>query len=159
MDEKRMEGREKTPKVDWLLRRVVSGSTLAFGNEDTEFWKNHPLGVKLTTNPNEILDPLSDTQADHFKVIMLGEILQRVEDPQQTLQNATKIGDTVVLVVPNEHGWDAVFKPMSNKKHLRFYDCESLCRELEKAGMSYLIELIDFGGWSFLVADAQKVRN
>ena len=156
MDEIGLE--KKTPKVDWLLRRVVSGNTLAIGSEDSEFWKNHPLGVNLVGDPEEIMkeDPAKPMKR---AVVMLGEILQRVEDPQRTLQRASEIGDTVVLVVPNEHAWDVIFKPMQNKKHIRFYDCESLCQELEKAGMKYLIELIDFGGWSFLVADAQKEKK
>jgi len=155
MDEIGLE--KKTPKVDWLLRRVVSGSTLAYGNEDTEFWQKHSVGVKLVSDVDNIFNQAAVDV--HFKVVLLGEILQRVDDPQKILQKATEVGDTIVLVVPNEHAWDGIFKPMQNKKHLRFYDCESLCQELEKAGMKYLIELIDFGGWSFLVADAQKEKN
>jgi len=157
MDEINME--KKTPKVDWLLKRIVSGETLAFGSEDHEFWKTHPLGIKLLDDPDYSFTMKHGENDEHYSVVMLGEILQRVTDPQQTLKRVTELGDRVVLVVPNEHGWEPQFQPLQNKKHLRFYDCESLCQELEKAGMKYVIELIDFGGWSFLVADAQKVMN
>ena len=35
--------------------------------------------------------------------------------------------------------------------HIRYFDLDSLCETLEKAGLKYRIELLEYDGWSFFV--------
>ena len=91
-----------------------------------------------------------------FQVVMLGEVLQRVEDAKPVLEHAKAIAERIVIIVPNEHSWLPEYRPLSNTEHKRFYDTEMLCKDLEEGGLKYALNVIDFDGWSFLVADAVK---
>ena len=127
------------PKHQWLAVHA-SGHTLAVGTEDAAFWQGRPDTV--------ICGPETMGDKDHFDTVVLGEVLQLVDDPQALLRQAIKL----IIVVPNEHSWDAQFQPFKNAKHKRGYDTEALAQELDKAGRKYRIEDVSYQGWSFLCA-------
>lgn len=140
----------KSPKLDWLIQKVVSGATIAIGREESAFWQANPIGVQFLDDHTKL------KEQGPKDVIMLGEVLQVVDEPANLLQDALQVGKKLILVVPNEHNWDAKFQPLSNKQHKRFYDTEMLCQELERLGLIYLINLIEFAGWSFFAVEAVK---
>ena len=130
------------PKVQSLLPFVKSGSTIIVGREDEESWKQAAQGVTFADEPVE------------SAVIILAEVLQKTEDPVKLLKDMRQKTGKLLITVPNEWSWAEEYKPRANKAHLRFYDTESLARDLEEAGLSYVISLIDYSGWSFLLAQA-----
>lgn len=141
----------KSPKLSYLMERVIAGSTLAVGREESQFWRANPVGVTF-------MEDLKDFMAIDvkFRVVMLGEVLQRVEDAKPVLEHAMAIAERIVVIVPNEHSWLPEYQPLSNKEHKRFYDAEMLCNDLENAGLKYVVNVLDYDGWSFLTADAVK---
>lgn len=134
------------PKVQWLGQFVTSGSTTVVGTEDLEYWKN--LGY---------VDIKTVDQLEKRDSIFLAEVLQKVENPVKLLQEVKEKAGRIAIIVPNEHGWAANNKPLTNKEHKRVYDAELLSNHLEEAGLDYVIEQIDYQGWSFLTA--QCVRS
>ena len=86
---------------------------------------------------------------------VLDDILQEKENPVEFLKSIQK--NKIIIVVPNEWSWPPEFKPFTNAKHKHHFDTDLLAQDLESAGLTYIIRLIEFSNWSFLAAEA--VRN
>jgi len=135
------------PKVSLMMQFTISGATTYVGTEDREFWKANKLGVEVS----EIVKP--------SEAIVLGEILQKADDPIAVLRDAGEKAKRVLVIVPNEHSWDPKFKPLQNLAHKRVYDAEMLASQLEEVGLDYLLGVLDYAGWSFLTAQAGRQEN
>lgn len=134
------------PKVSYIQTKIIPGETTLIGDEDRQYWSVTEHGVTLANDLNS---------TEPSKMIVLAEVLQRIDDPVQYLKDARAKAEGLVIVVPNEYAWLPQYQPMQNKKHKRFYDAELLAEDIDKAGMKYVMEQIDYSGWSFLGAIAQ----
>jgi hypothetical protein len=63
----------------------------------------------------------------------------------------------IVIVVPNEWSWPEALKPFQNPKHKHHFDADLLAQDLEAAGLTYILRLLEFSSWSFISAEC--VRN
>ncbi len=132
-------------KTDWLAKRAV-GKVLVVGTEDTDFWKSKgivPFSALSTTEPGVAWD-----------IVVLAEVLQKVDDPAVVLKLAKETAGKILITVPNERSWLPQFNPMKNPAHKRVYDTDMLANQLEEAGLVYILGIADFGGWSFITAEA-----
>mgnify|MGYP007031189647 FL=1 len=135
------------PKVSYMMQFVVSGATTYLGSEDKDFWSKSKMGVEAS----EVVKPC--------EAIILGEVLQKAEDPIAMLREASEKAKRVLIIVPNEYSWDAKYKPLTNKEHRRVYDTELLAQHLEEVGLDYVIGLVEYGGWSFLTGVAGRSQE
>ena len=128
-----------------FLQAAMKGSVLLITNEDKDYWNttpNKPVAMDAIT---AMLEPV-DT-------VVLGEVLQRVEDPLKYLQLVKQKTKRIVLTVPNEWSWAPQNTPFKNMAHKHTFDAQSLGELLESAGLSYVMKSIDYSGWSFLGAE------
>lgn len=134
------------PKYSWLISRVTSGYTTTLGKEDDILWTSTKFGVNIPDQDPKLI-----------KSVILGEMLQQIDDPVAYLKEtkAKYPGAEINITVPAEHNWNESYKPFTNKKHKRHYDTDSLAEDLEKAGLKFIIEQLDFKGWSFFVVRAK----
>ena len=135
-----------SPKTDFLASHIVSGYTTVVGTEDTQFWSKR-VGVTALNDPSMISGESQEG------VVMLAEVLQKVDDPLGLVNKARAKAPRLVITVPNEFGWDAKFKPMQNPQHKRTYDTDDLAELLEQANLKYKLGLIEYQGWAFWTAE------
>jgi hypothetical protein len=135
-----------SPKTAFFAKYVASGATTVVGVEDASYWK----GVPGIVNLNEPKDIPSG------EVIMLNEVLQKVDDPVALLKECASKAPKLLITVPNEWNWPAQYEPMKNKTHVRFYDSDLLAEHLDAAGLVWLMGSIEYAGWSFLSVEASK---
>ena len=134
-----------SPKYDWMLAQVASGFTTVLGKEDEALWNSGKFGV----NVNQDLSMI--------KSVIIGEQLEQVDDPIAYLKDvkAKYPSADIHITVPNEHSWNPEYKPFQNPKHKRHYDCDTLIKDLEEAGLKYDIKYLDYNGWAFWVVKAR----
>jgi len=95
-----------------------------------------------------------------FDAAVLSEILEHVEHPVETLNEAQRVAKIVIICVPNEHAWSQEHKPFdadaSGKHvsgHVRFFDRASFIQMLHESGLC-IVELLDwmYAGWAYFIA-------
>ncbi len=131
------------PKTDFLAKHAV-GKVLVVGTEDTDFWKARGMVPQAAFGTSDGI----------WDIVVLAEVLQKVEDPSELLKQAKEKAGKILITVPNERSWLPQFNPMKNPAHKRVYDTDMLANQLEEAGLVYILGIADFGGWSFLTAEA-----
>jgi len=134
-------------RLEWLLSKI-EGKIGVYSDDDKEFW------LKLKETRKDI-DISFHPFVEDKDTLVVSEILSHVEDPQKTLNELKGRAKKLLITVPNEYSWDLKYNPFKNPKHKRHYDTESLAQELETAGLTYQLGIVDYDGWSFLVAVAK----
>ena len=86
-------------------------------------------------------------------VTVMNETLQKVDDPIVELK---KVTTRLVVVVPSEHNWPPNLAPNKNPLHKRVYDTETLARDLEEAGFTYILRFLSAGQWSWITGECVK---
>lgn len=89
-----------------------------------------------------------------FEVVVMGDILEHVEDPVQCIREAARAAGKICATVPNEHAWGKDKRPFQTATHRRFYTAETIKRDFERAGASPVVRRMDGGGWSFFLVEA-----
>ena len=133
-----------TPKTAFISKSL-KGKVLLITSEDKEYWskgENKPLPMDAIAEAPEV-----DT-------IVLGEVLQRVENPVEYLKLAKKKSKRIIITVPNEWSWAQQWHPFENKQHKQKYDADLLAEHLDAVGLTYVMKAIDYQGWAFLGAEA-----
>ena len=87
-----------------------------------------------------------------FDCAVYGEVLEHVDDPIKTLNEAKRIANAIIFSVPNEYEWIPEYNPFSNPGHKRFFTEETI----KKLFADVNIELdqflkVNFCGWSHFV--------
>ena len=135
-----------SPKTRFLLSGL-KGTYMVITNEDKEYW------VASKVEP-KAMDAIVDPALTATDTIILGEVLQRAEEPFKYLQLMKQKTKRIVLTVPNEWSWAPQNAPFKNMAHKHTFDAQSLGELLESAGLSYVMKSIDYSGWAFLGAEA-----
>ena len=135
------------PKLNYIRGHLVSGQTSIIGTEDKAYWTSGEQGVTLHNDVNSVISG---------NVTVLAEVLQKQDNPVAYIKTAMEKAPALIITVPNEYAWMPLHKPFTNKDHKQNYDCELLAEHLEEAGLKYVIEVVEFGGWSFIAAQASK---
>ena len=134
----------QSPKSRFLASNL-KGKVLVITSEDKEFWD-------ATENKAMPMDAI--TEATNTDTIILGEVLQRVDNPLEYLKLVKQKTKRIVLTVPNEWSWAPQNAPFKYAAHKHTFDAQSLGELLESAGLSYVMKSIDYSGWAFLGAEA-----
>ena len=134
-----------SPKTRFLSS-AVKGSVLLITNEDRPYWES----VKATP---KAMDAIVDPALTTTDTVILGEVLQRSDNPLEYLKLVKQKTKRIILTVPNEFSWNPQNQPFKNAAHKHLFDAEMLGELLEEAGLSYVMKSIDFNGWSFLGAE------
>lgn len=138
------------PKLAWFIPRLLSGNTTVMTTEDLPIWTKLPYGlsiVGMAEFPKNLQDMIMTKEE-----VVLGEILQKIDNPVEFLKGCK--GKRLLICVPNEWSWMPQAQPFKNVQHKRHYDAESLARDLEDAGLTYTMDVIDNNGWSWILAEA-----
>lgn len=92
-----------------------------------------------------------------FPCIVLGDMLEHVDNPVQVLREAKRVAFNILITVPNEYEWDETKRPFQFAPHVRFYNLEILNQHLKQAlGNGSKIIKIRGGGWSFFAVSYSR---
>ncbi len=147
-------------RFHWLYNQFsVAGTILDIGCADKVAWEGTKYQVTTVDinpdfKPDVVADAASLPLADRsFDVVVLGEILEHVDNPCQVLKEAARVGRRrIVVTCPWEHVWPEDLKPFWNPGHKRFYTPETLEEELAATGLPHRLEVINGGGFVWLGA-------
>jgi SAM-dependent methyltransferase len=98
---------------------------------------------------------LSCFKDDEFDVAVATEVLEHVPLPWVALREAGRVAKRVLITVPYEGRWQ---HPIAYKVggHIRHYVPDLLALHLRMAGLDGEMAFLDFGGWSFIVAEVTR---
>lgn len=158
-------------RIEWVRSRVtLDDAVLEVGCAENPVWRG--TDFKVTTMDKQInrdLEIFPDFQAnaedlpfndDSFDVVCEGELLEHVTEPQKALREAVRVArKKVVITVPDEYSWPPDLKPFWNPGHVRFYSLDTMKSELEKLGLPFSIERIQYGPWAWLGAEIHVVEE
>ena len=136
-----------SPKTRFLAS-AIKGTVLVITNEDKDWWVAAETGYG---DAPKAMDAIVDSPP--VDTVVLGEVLQRVDDPLKYLQLVKQKTKRIVLTVPNEWSWSPQYSPFKNAGHKHLFDAEMLGALLEEAGLTYVMKSIDYSGWAFLGAE------
>ena len=94
-------------------------------------------------------------QDDGFDVAVLTEVLEHVPLPWIALREAGRVAPRVLITMPFEARWQ---NPIAFRVagHIRYATVDILALHLRLAGLDGEIGMLEWGGWSFLVADVAR---
>lgn len=92
---------------------------------------------------------------EEFDFAVLTEVLEHVPEPWRAMAEAGRVAKRVLITVPCEGRWQ---QPIAFRiaGHIRFFTPDLLALFLRRAGLDGEIAYLDFGGFSFIVADVVK---
>lgn len=95
---------------------------------------------------------------DAFDVAVLTEVLEHVPRPWEAMREAGRVAKRVLITTPFEQRWQ---HPIAFKVsgHIRFFTPDIFCLHLRRAGLDGEAAVLEFGGWSFLVADVRRLNG
>jgi ubiquinone/menaquinone biosynthesis C-methylase UbiE len=114
---------------------------------------------KESGDPNLVIPNFVQADANHlpfenqeFDTAIMGEILEHMDDPVATLNEAQRIAKIVIFSVPNEYQWSEDKKPFTHYDHKTNFDEQKVFDLVIKSELR-LLEFfkITYGGWSFFV--------
>mgnify|MGYP000327146710 CR=1 FL=1 len=94
-----------------------------------------------------------------FKIVLLCEILEHVEDDKKVLEEAIRVASKkVIFTTPNEWEWSERLKPFKHAEHVRFYTKETITELLSNCcgNLPYYVEDLKYEGWAFFVGEIFK---
>ena len=150
-------------RSSWL-RENAYGRILEVGCGQGDLFATHPSAMGYDDEDRTINYGLGFTRGaltklpfkdKEFSCAVVGDSLERKENPNLILAEAGRVATTVLFAVSNEWAWDEKLVPFADKTKKHF-DHDELCELLEKAGMKYRIELLNYDGWSFFVGYARR---
>lgn len=136
----------------WMFRDRPD-KDVTFLDKEYRIPKNYDLSF-VQANIDEAL-PFQDNT---FDTIVMGDILEHIENPPFALKEAYRVTkNKVIITVPNEFEWSKEKRPFSESYHLRFYDEKLLYKHLKEAGiLFYEVFKISGDGWSFFCMEIKK---
>ena len=148
---------------EWIRDKLTYKDTiLEAGCAENPVFRNTPFKVTtMDKAPHPDYKPDVIGEAENlpfgervFEVVVEGELLEHVPDPQKVLREAIRVAKKkVVLTVPWEHQWPPDLKPFWNPGHVRFYTPDTFKGELAKTDLPFKIEEIRNGPWTWLGAE------
>jgi 2-polyprenyl-3-methyl-5-hydroxy-6-metoxy-1,4-benzoquinol methylase len=114
---------------------------------------------KESGNPNLVIPNFVQADANHlpfgnleFDTAVLGEILEHMEDPVATLNEAQRVAKLILFSVPNEWQWSAEMKPFTHYDHKTNFDEQKVFDVILESKLR-LIEYfkIMYAGWSYFI--------
>lgn len=87
-----------------------------------------------------------------FDTALLGEILEHMDDPVHTLEEAQRVAKMVIFSVPNEYLWTEDKKPFTHYDHKNNFDEQKVFDLIIASGLK-LVEYmkIFYAGWSYFI--------
>jgi ubiquinone/menaquinone biosynthesis C-methylase UbiE len=120
---------------------------------------------KESGNPALVIPNFVQADANHlpfekqeFDTAILGEILEHMDDPVQTLNEAQRIAKIIIFSVPNEYQWSEEKKPFTHYDHKNNFNEQKVFDLIMKSELRLLeyIKII-YAGWSyFMVVGVSK---
>ncbi len=99
---------------------------------------------------------LSRFMTDQFDVAVLAEVLEHVPEPWRAMREAGRVATRVLITTPCEMRWNnSVAFRISG--HLRHFTIDLLALFLRRAGLDGEIGLLEFGSFSFFIAEVKRV--
>ena len=75
-------------------------------------------------------------QNGQFDVVVIAEVLEHVEDPVFSLNEAIRISrDKIVVSVPYEFGWSDDSEPFTHGEHIHYFTYDSYRKLIEDTGL------------------------
>jgi ubiquinone/menaquinone biosynthesis C-methylase UbiE len=120
---------------------------------------------KESGDPNLMIPNFVQADANHlpfkdqeYDTAVMGEILEHMDNPVITLNEAQRVAKLIIFSVPNEHQWSADKKPFTHYDHKTNFDEQKVFELIMQTELKLLeyIKLI-YAGWSyFIVAGLSK---
>lgn len=120
---------------------------------------------KESGNPNLVIPNFVQADANHlpfenqeYDTAIMGEILEHMDDPVATLNEAQRIAKMIIFSVPNEYQWAEDKKPFTHYDHKNNFDEQKVFDLVLKSGLQFMEYMkIIYAGWSyFIVVGASK---
>lgn len=158
-------------RADWLSRHIPSGASVVdLGgtggmirgwhnghvtalDDLSGFGKGSPPIEAHTFHRGDVCAlPFADQQ---FDVAVMAEVLEHVPEPWRAMAEAGRVAKRVLITTPLEMRWQ---QPIAFRVagHIRFYTYDLMALHLRRAGLDGAIGVLEFGGWSFVVAEVAR---
>ncbi len=117
------------------------------------FGKGHRIHAG-TFHRGDVCD-LSMFTDGQFDIAVMTEVLEHVPLPWLAMAEAGRVAKRVLITVPCEGRWTV---PIAFRVsgHIRFPTLDLMALHLRRAGLDGELGLLDFGGFSFFVADVRR---
>jgi ubiquinone/menaquinone biosynthesis C-methylase UbiE len=151
-----------------ILRSLAIEPILDVGCHVGEMFGEHAINVdihslddkrKESGDPNLIIPTFINADANHlpfkdqsFTTVVLGELLEHMDDPIATLNEAQRVGKMILISLPNEFQWSEDKKPFTHYDHKTNFDEQKVFDLVLKSGL-ILIEYykVIYQGWSYFI--------
>lgn len=151
-----------------LMRALAQGRIVDIGCNLGEMFRDKATNVdihsledkrKESGNPNLIIPNFVQADANRlpfanqeFTTAVLGEILEHMDDPVATLNEAQRVAKIILFSVPNEYQWSEEKKPFTHYDHKTNFDEQKVFELVLKSELR-LIEYfkIMYAGWSYFI--------
>jgi ubiquinone/menaquinone biosynthesis C-methylase UbiE len=151
-----------------LLRVMAQGKIIDIGCNLGEMFGDKATNVdihsledkrKESGNPNLVIPNFVQADANHlpfgnleFDTAVLGEILEHMDNPVQTLNEAQRVATIIIFSVPNEYQWTEDKKPFTHYDHKTNFDEQKVFQLIIESELNLLEYLkIIYARWSYFI--------
>jgi ubiquinone/menaquinone biosynthesis C-methylase UbiE len=151
-----------------ILRNLATGKILDVGCNIGEMFGDRATNVdihsledkrKESGNPNLIIPNFVQADANKlpfpdqsYDTVILAEILEHMDDPVATLNEAQRVGKLILISVPNEFQWSEDKKPFTHYDHKTNFDEQKIYDLIKNSGLILIAYYkILYSGWSYFI--------